>query len=530
MTNWDLYFDTQREKHRQKAAKLWAKPEPTRWEKIKEERKTIKKVMKGHRVTPEFKKKVTDNKNGLYTPFDKQIQIHDALKPWNTSRIVMAITGRRFGKTTLAVNEIIDRAMKIPASRIWYIAHTEKQAYRVAWRLMLYPRKDLKTGRLLAPYLPEILVEQKREDQHWIRLRNGSWIELLGTVDELPMLGAGLNFVVFDEFPAIPWTVWFDTVSPMLLDFKSDALFIGTVPDPKRNVITPEFIEMYESILFAVKKSQRKKAFNFTSYDNPHLDKNTIKMEEEELIKKGRGVDAERLYGGKYTRELGLVFPKFSYEKHTCEPFEIPKGWMRAMAVDPHPQKPIYALWVAIDPRGHMWFYREMEFTGQDRSLTVQETAYEILCVENESKEKVWERLIDPTYAKQEHNKLQASPITIQGLFKDYGLHFKEANRDFMTFFNRFTDMLVEEPESTVHVFRSCVGFIDQVEHYMWESWASSRAREEKGVKNRPKKINDDYVDNAKYLINSNLKFANKDVGFAITAQLEKRWANREFM
>lgn len=454
----------------------------------------------------------------LYTPYKEQKEIHNSLQPPLNGLVIMVITGRRFGKTVLAVNEIIRRAIQMPGARLWYIAHTEKQAFRIAWQLMLYPRLD-KNMKRQEPFLPRNLVLKAREDQHTIRLINGSLIEFLGTVKELPMLGAGLQFVVFDEFPGIPWAVWFDIVRPMLIDCRGDALFIGTVPDPIEYDITPEFIEMYEDALM---KRYGYVGFNYSSDCNPHIDKGEIEKQIADLERKGRGIDAKRLYHGKYTREYGLVWPKFTHEKHTVEPFDIPGNWTRGMAVDPHPQKPGNALWVAIDPRGHYWFYKEMEFSNDERPLTVPEAAYTITTTEAMAKEKMSGRFIDPTYAKVVQTELGSK--SVRDIFRDNGLFFTEGDRSFPQFKHRVDDMLVDEPDPTFHIFRSCPNFIRQMHNYTWDSWASRKARSEKGKKDKPKKKDDDYIDCAKMILNSNLRYVDINQFVAIRSHLENKW------
>jgi len=439
----------------------------------------------------------------------------------------MVIAGRRFGKTVLAILEIIKRAIEIPGCRIWYVAPTKEQAYRIAWRTLLYPRVE-KSGEKHPPYLPPDLIAKKREDLHYVELKNGSLIQFLGTQDEIYLLGAGLEFVVLDEFPTIPFSVWFDTIRPMLIDRNGDALFIGTVPDPKVHNITPEYLEMYEQFLYNPGPNER--AFNFSSFENPHINRRKVESDIDLLKKKGRENDAQRLYYGKYTREYGMIFPKFNPDLHTVIPFSIPADWMKIMALDPHPQKPCYGLWAAIDKRGHYWFYREKEFMfpEADRPMTVMEVAYDILKIENEAKEKVTGRFIDPTYAKVQQNIIGEK--CIKDMLRDYGVHFREASRNFETFFHKMTDMLVDEPEPTVHIFRNCVGFIRQIQAYGWESWASTRAREDRGVKNKPKKLDDDYVDCSKYIINSNVHPVDRSQIVAYQSKMRDKWAAQEFL
>jgi hypothetical protein len=409
--------------------------------------------------------------------------------------------------TTLAINEIIKIALEYPGCRIWYVALTKDQAYGIAWRLMLYPRLNKATGRLEEPYLNQDYIKKSREDKHYIEFSNGSLVEFKGVQDELFLLGHGLEFVVLDEFPGIPWTVWEDTISPMLIDSNGNALFIGSVPDPKVHNITTEFIDWYESVYFGLPR-KKEKAFNFSSFENPYIDHNALKKQIERDERRGRPQDAQRKFYGKYTREFGLVFPKFNKEMHTVEPIPLPTDGVKIFGLDPHPQKPVCGIWGLRDYKDEWWIYREREFIeGSGRPMTYKEIAYEILRLEGEKKEKINLRLMDPTFGKVEQNIFGGENLF--KMFRNLGLFFREGNRDRMVFWQQLTDRLVDFPHPTFHVFRSCPHTIRQISNLRWDSWASPRARAEKGPKDRWKKVDDDFVDCTKFILNSNVKPAN---------------------
>jgi hypothetical protein len=432
-----------------------------------------------------------------YSPHVSQRLIHDALADVCSGLVIMVIAGRRFGKTVLACNEIIKRALLIPNARIWYIAPTKDQAFRIAWKVML-------------KYLPPELVAKKREDRHTIELVNGSLIEFMGVQDQIFLLGVGLHFVVLDEFPTIPWSVWEDTIKPMLMDYNGDALMIGSVPDPKTHSITKEFLELYEDGLASAHIGGAfLRSFNFPSSDNPYTSKVKRDRDIADLRRRGREGDVKRIYEGGYTREYGLVFPDFKIDVHTCDPFEIPPTWIRIMAIDPHPQKPIHGLWMAQDPNKEWWFYMERCFEMGDsrHPLTVQESAAQMRLLEGESKVRL--RLIDPTFAKMEQKVIGQKSVFQQ--YADLGLYFREGNRDFMTFFNEITDRFRALPHTTVHIFKTCPGLIRQLQSYMWDSWSSLKAREEKGAKDRPKATNDDFISCMKYIANTNVPNVDPD-------------------
>ena len=76
----------------------------------------------------------------------------------DTARFRVLVAGRRFGKTTLAIDELIEHALqaKYPC---WYIAPTYKQAKMIAWEMLLSK-------------LPRELIEKKNEVEQEVRKEN----------------------------------------------------------------------------------------------------------------------------------------------------------------------------------------------------------------------------------------------------------------------------------------------------------------------------------------------------------------------
>ena len=100
---------------------------------------------------------------------EKRLKLHqNQAKIWtDKSRFRVLVAGRRFGKSTLAVNELLQNALLHNRSLNWYIAPTYKQAKQIGWRML----KDL---------VPKELVEKTNESELKIELTNGSLIELKG--------------------------------------------------------------------------------------------------------------------------------------------------------------------------------------------------------------------------------------------------------------------------------------------------------------------------------------------------------------
>jgi hypothetical protein len=75
-------------------------------------------------------------------------------------------------------------------------------------------------------------------------------------------------------------------------------------------------------------------------------------MTEQDLYMREYEIEAEATLGA-------LIF--HLDDEATLEPsFPIPPTWTRRMSLDPHPSVPHAFLWVATDPWGERWYYREM--------------------------------------------------------------------------------------------------------------------------------------------------------------------------
>jgi phage terminase large subunit len=159
-----------------------------------------------------------------YNPRLFQAQIHRSLK-----RFSVLVCHRRFGKTVLAVNEIIDRALRctLPDPRYAYIAPTYKQAKLIAWD---YVKK----------YCGPIPGVNFNEAELRCDLPNGAKIRLLGADSPDSVRGIYLDYSVFDEVAQMPKKIWSEVVRPLLEDRRGGAMFIGT---PKGHNF---FHELYE--------------------------------------------------------------------------------------------------------------------------------------------------------------------------------------------------------------------------------------------------------------------------------------------
>jgi hypothetical protein len=130
-------------------------------------------------------------------------------------RFRVAICGRRFGKTHLAIRELA-RFARQPERKVWYVGPTYRSAKQTVWSKL---KKKLKSLNW---------VKSVNESDLTIVLRNGSEISLRSADNYDSMRGIGLDFLVLDEFADIAKEAWTEVLRPTLSDTGGSALFIGT--------------------------------------------------------------------------------------------------------------------------------------------------------------------------------------------------------------------------------------------------------------------------------------------------------------
>jgi hypothetical protein len=140
---------------------------------------------------------------------ERQYQVLNSPK-----RFRVLVAGRRFGKTELALAELL-RAAQQPNQLIWYVGPTAGLAKDIVWR------------RLKSITRP-LWAQKPQESERRITLKNGSAIIVKGGFKPDSLRGAGLDFVVLDEAADLKADAWVYSLRPSLADRQGRALFIGT--------------------------------------------------------------------------------------------------------------------------------------------------------------------------------------------------------------------------------------------------------------------------------------------------------------
>ena len=147
-----------------------------------------------------------------YEPRALQRQVHANLKRFNS-----LVCHRRFGKTVLAINQLVDSGLrcKMPRPQYAYLAPLRNQAKSVAWNFLLDYSEPFRKEQ---PNIAELRVD----------LINGARIQLFGADNPDAMRGMYFDGVVPDEYGDMDPTIWSRVLRPAISDRKGFAIFIGT--------------------------------------------------------------------------------------------------------------------------------------------------------------------------------------------------------------------------------------------------------------------------------------------------------------
>jgi PBSX family phage terminase large subunit len=351
--------------------------------------------------------------------------------------------GRRFGKTTLAVEEIKCLALSRPA-KIAYIAPTYQQARDIAWQMLI---KELK------PQKPnESRLEFKIKDS-LIQLRGWEAIETLR--------GQAFDFIVIDEIAMMRnfWVNWEEVIRPTLTDTRGQVMFIST---PKG---FNHFYDLYN------KKDEDYKSFHFTSYDNPHLPK-------EELDKAKEEIPEDRFaqeYLADFRKTEGLVYKEFSRQMHITT--EQPKTVAEILVgIDWGHTNPASVHRYRKDADSHYWIDSEYYKTGR---TTEQIIDYAKTLKPN----KVYPDPAEPDRVEQANNS---------------GLNCMEVSKDIKAGVDSVKALF---KQNRIHIHPDCKNLIYELETYRYPDKKPDKNEEEKPVKE-----NDHCMDEMRYVLHNQPK------------------------
>ncbi len=213
----------------------------------------------------------------------------------DNSRFRVLITGRRFGKTYLAINELAKFASQ-SNKKVWYVAPTYRQAKQICWN-----------------ELKEKLIEHKwvkniNNSDLTITLKNNSKITLRGADNEQSLRGVGLNFLVMDEFADIHKEAWYEVLRPTLSDTNGHALFCGS----------PRGFGNWSYELFKQGETNNDwQSFKYTTLEGGQVSDNEIEQAKQDLDIR----TFQQEYEATFVNYSGMIYYNFNRQKNIIEKY-----------------------------------------------------------------------------------------------------------------------------------------------------------------------------------------------------------------
>jgi PBSX family phage terminase large subunit len=374
----------------------------------------------------------------------------------DTHRFRVLSCGRRFGKTVLAVEEMVGYAIKKKDTRVAYFAPTRDDAREIAWSLLVKKCENIITYKNES--LLHIKIMTQDEGESMIALYGWESVQERGK-------GRGLanDFIVCDEVSSYRnfWVGWNEVLSPTLIDRKGSAMFIST---PKG---FNHFFDLYNF----EKKDPDYKSFHFTTFDNPHIPPEEI---ERERLSKPEDAFAQE-YLADFRKMTGLVYKEFDRDKHIyTDVGEKSKAYMpvsRSIGVDFGFKNPAVCLPIEEDAEGNYYITSEWYKTEQ--------TTPEIIEVASSLKGNFY--YPDP-----------AEPDRIEEM-RRAKLNIREVSKDIEAGINAVRELF---KQNRLFIHESCVNLIAELESYRYPE-----KRPDNNAPENPIKENDHALDAMRYVI-----------------------------
>lgn len=195
------------------------------------------------------------------------MQLHDKQKNVvrSLARFKIIRAGRRSGKSTLEIEEMLFEAMSHKDRNIFYISPTQIQSRKIIWEALKSRLNNVGDAN-------EARLEIK------LPTTDGgfSMIYVSGWENRENFRGMKAHLIVFDELDTMKnfFIGWQEIFRPALTDTAGKATFIGTPKKENPNLRRLEKIAETDIDY---------EAFHFTTSDNPHVPESEIKKAKEEL-------------------------------------------------------------------------------------------------------------------------------------------------------------------------------------------------------------------------------------------------------
>jgi hypothetical protein len=221
------------------------------------------------------------------------------------------------------------------------------------------------------------------------------------------------------------------------------------------------------------------------------------RVSDEEIEEITRGMTEEQkrivLYGD-FQQLKGLILPRFNNMFNLVKRSELPDDLIFMEAIDWHPRKDIYILWVGIDRKGNLYVVDHAKVNGNIKEIA--------LAIRQKRRGKRISFSVIDWLSNMKERTEDGKGNSPRRMLRDYGIHSTNVTKD-----NQFKVRLIQEAfafnkklgRSKCRVVDDQKEVIDQLKMWHWDE--SMRGSELKEKKQTAAKKDDDYCDCLGYIL-----------------------------
>jgi hypothetical protein len=240
--------------------------------------------------------------------------------------------------------------------------------------------------------------------------------------------------------------------------------------------------------------------FEGSSYDNPHLSREFLKAFEAQLSEDERATRID----GKFALLQGRVFKEFKRKEHVLKFQDWPLDWPVYESFDVHTRKPNTAIWVGLTKDEELVVIDELAVEGIP--------AFAEAVIAKRGQRRIVSTIVDNSALSADWSTRSAMDMLSEAGIRATAV--RQQDKDVANGINKIKRLLKGTPDDQgnhrprLFVMENCRTMIKEFEMYVWDD---HRVPERSGIKEKPRKIYDDFLDPLRYIVNRDPRF---DISF----------------
>ena len=446
---------------------------------------------------------VTRNVEIKYSPMPKQ-QLAHKLK----AKYRGFCGGWGNGKTSWGCAETFVRLMEFPETECIIARKTRPELKATTWKMWV-------TGDTQPEGwhgVPKECIRVYNRSDLYMELVNGSTIHGLPLDDPKKIENYNLGFFWIDQAEEVEEDI-FLKFHGRLRQHESPREGLLTFNPNGHNWLWQRFIN--PDRVYEFRNNYR--CIEATPFDNPNLP--------DDYIQQFEGLPKhwyQRFVLGSHEVFVGQIFVDFNPDVHVIKPFRIPSSWERWQCYDPGIRHEGALSWVARDPAGNAYYYREILAPNQDVSWWAG-ACFEAEAIDDwgGQDEEIERRLV----GREALIRSQTDGRTVLDLMNDNGWYPEFADRDPSARISRITEYLrpkkghqhpfgdpplpvysLKDPDKVIgqgaprlYVFEDCDKLLEYLPQYRWKPQRTNFTEEDSAEK--PRKKDDHNIDNLGHIL-----------------------------